>query len=117
MEPPLPLFGAFVTSFFATARKGPSAVKILGDYLNVAGPITVRLGAVVDAFVAPNPGLARAGLSMNCDSKRLNEVRACLGKDLAFRDCSEVACRACKRDTIVMPAMRGGREAAAGQSQ
>ena len=29
-------------------------------------------------------------------------------KDLRFRDCAEVDRRACRRDRLVMPPMRGG---------
>jgi ribonuclease T2 len=44
---------------------------------------------------------------VTCDSKRLSEVRVCLNKDFSFRDCAEVARRACNRDAVAMPAMRG----------
>jgi ribonuclease T2 len=95
--------------FFDTVRKARAMVKIPADYLNVANPITVTPGAVAEAFITANPGLSRAGLSVSCDSKWLSEVRLCLGKDLAFRDCPDLARRSCQRETIVMPAMRGGR--------
>ncbi len=103
--------GLSAHAFFDTVRKARSAVKIPDDYLNAMSPMTVTPGAVADAFIKANPGLSRAGLSVSCDAKRLKEVRLCLGKDLAFRDCPEVARRSCRRDTILMPALRGGREA------
>ena len=61
---------------------------------------------VEDAFVKANPGLTRAGISVACDSRRLNEVRVCLGKDLKFQDCAEIDRRACRRDKLVMPPVR-----------
>ena len=45
---------------------------------------------------------------MTCDSRRLHEVRICMSKDLRFRDCEDVDRRACRRDRLVMPPMRGG---------
>jgi ribonuclease T2 len=51
--------------------------------------------------------LSRAAFAVACDSKRLSEVRVCLNKDFSFRDCAEVVHRACKRDAIAMPAVRG----------
>ena len=60
--------------------------------------MTVTPDEVVEAFVKANPGLTRAALAVDCDSKRLREVRVCLGKDFAFHDCAEVARRACRRD-------------------
>ena len=62
---------------------------------------------VEEAFVKANPGLTRDGIAVTCDSRRLNEVRICLSKDLRFRDCQEIDRRACRRDRLVMPPMRG----------
>jgi ribonuclease T2 len=38
----------------------------------------------------------------------LGEVRICVGKDLRFRSCPEIDTRACRRDKVVMPPLRGG---------
>jgi ribonuclease T2 len=38
----------------------------------------------------------------------LSEVRVCLNKDFSFHNCAQLTRRACKRDSIAMPAMRGG---------
>ena len=39
---------------------------------------------------------------------RLGEVRICMSKDLRFRDCAELDRRACRRDKLTMPPVRGG---------
>ena len=62
---------------------------------------------VEEAFVKANAGLTRSGISVSCDSKRLNEVRICLSRELRFRDCGEIDQRACRRDKLVMPPVRG----------
>ena len=98
-------------AYFDTVRQARAAVKIPAEYLAVATPLTVTPDQVAEAFVKANAGLARAGLAVSCDSKRLSEVRICLAKDFTFRDCAEVARRSCRRDTIVMPPVRGGRQA------
>ena len=36
---------------------------------------------------------SRAAMAISCDSKRLTEVRVCLGKDYSFHDCGEIARR------------------------
>jgi ribonuclease T2 len=100
--------GLSPNAYFETVRKARAVVKIPADYLALDKPITVTPDEVAEAFVKANPGLSRANLAVACDSKRLNEVRICLGKDFAFRDCVEVTRRACRRDRIAMPAMRGG---------
>ena len=48
-----------------------------------------------DAFITINPGL-RPTISVTC-SRRLNEVRVCMSKDLEFRACDEIDRRACRR--------------------
>jgi ribonuclease T2 len=95
-------------AYFEAIRKARSVVKIPAGFVELDKPITVKPGDVADAFVKANPGLQRGGMAVACDSKRLSEVRVCLNKDFSFRDCPDVARRACKRDSIAMPAMRGG---------
>jgi ribonuclease T2 len=95
-------------AFFEAVRKARSMVKIPPEFVALDKQITVKPGDVVEAFVKANPGLSRADLAVACDRKRLSEVRVCMNKDFSFRDCAEVTRRTCKRDTIAMPAVRGG---------
>jgi ribonuclease T2 len=100
--------GLSANAYFETVRKARAVVKIPADYLELDKPITVSADNVAEAFVKANPGLSRASIAVDCDNKRLREVRVCLGKDFGFRECPEVTRRACKRDQIAMPAVRGG---------
>ncbi len=95
-------------AYFETMRKARAMVKIPNDYLDLQQPKTVTPGEVEDAFIAANPGLTHDAIAIGCDAKRLNEVRICLSKDLKFRDCAEVDQRACRRDQVLMPRVRGG---------
>ena len=95
-------------AYFEAVRKAREVVKIPADFIELDKPITVKPDDVTEAFVKANPGLARADLAVACDSKRLSEVRVCLNKDFSFRGCPEVARRTCKRDSVALPAMRGG---------
>ena len=63
---------------------------------------------VEEAFVKANPGLPRDAIAVTCDSRRLGEVRICIGKDFRFRSCPETDARACRREQVVMPPVRGG---------
>jgi ribonuclease T2 len=65
--------------------------------------------------VQANPGLTRARIAVSCDSKRLTEVRICVGKDLQFHDCAEAVQHSCRRDQIVMPLLHAERKAAAAE--
>ena len=101
--------GLSAHAYFETVRKARSVVKIPEQYLEVATTLTVSPDEVRDAFIAANGGLGQGGLAVTCSSKYLSEVRICLDrKDFTFRDCPEIAKRACRRDKVVMPPARGG---------
>jgi ribonuclease T2 len=95
-------------AYFDTVRKARAIVKIPAAYIDVQSTLTVTPDEVEDAFVKANPGLTRAGISVSCDSKRLSEVRVCLTRDLGFRSCPEIDKRACRREKVEMPPVRGG---------
>jgi ribonuclease T2 len=100
------------SAYFDAVRKARAAITIPPDYANLAAPLEVTPGAVEDAFIKANPGLSSASIAIECDKRRLTEVRLCLIKDLSadvkFHDCPEVARRSCRRDQVVMPPVRGG---------
>jgi len=98
--------GLSTRAYFDVVRKARAVVKIPPDYIDLQEPLSVSPAAVEDAFIRANPGLSPTGLSVGCDKKRLTEVRICLSKDLQFRECPEIARRACRRDQVVMPPLR-----------
>jgi ribonuclease T2 len=100
--------GLSANSYFETIRKARAAITIPPDYAALQQPLTVTPGAVQDAFIKANSGLTPAAIAVDCDKKRLTEIRICLSKDLKFHDCPEVTKRACRRDQVVMPPVRGG---------
>jgi ribonuclease T2 len=98
-------------AYFENVRKARSVVKVPEEYLEVASMLSVTPDEVEEAFVKANPGLTRGAISVNCSSTRLSEVRVCLSREFRFRDCAEIDRRACRRDKLIMPPMRGGRAA------
>ena len=104
--------GLSARAYFETVRKARAVVKIPEPYLAVKQVLTVTPDEVEEAFVAANSGLARDAIAVTCDSRRLHEVRICMGKDFRFRACPQVDARACRRDKVVMPPVRGGDGAA-----
>jgi ribonuclease T2 len=95
-------------AYFETVRKVRALVKIPDVYIDPKQVLTVTPDEVEEAFVAANPGLERDAIAVTCDSRRLSEVRICVGRDLHFRSCPEIDTRACRRDRVVMPPVRGG---------
>jgi len=100
--------GLSARDYFATVRKARGAVTIPPEFVGLQKPLSVSPGAVEDAFIKANPGLAKGDIAVSCDRRRLTEVRLCLSKDLKFRGCPQVVKRRCRLDNIVMPPLRGG---------
>ena len=99
--------GLSPNAYFETIRKARAVVKIPEAYIGLSEPLTVTPDEVEEAFVKANPGLTRDAIAVTCDSRRLSEVRICVGKDLKFQSCPEIDARACRREKLVMPPLRG----------
>jgi ribonuclease T2 len=95
-------------TYFDEVRKARAAVKIPAEYTDLQAPLSVTPDAVKEAFIKANTGLPASGVVVECDRKRLTEVRICLSKDLQFRDCAGAARPSCRRDQLLMPPVRGG---------
>jgi ribonuclease T2 len=100
--------GLAARAYFETIRKARAAVKIPSDFLQLSETRTIAPADIEDAFVKANPGLSTSAIAVTCNRTRLSEVRICLNKDLQFRDCEEIDRRACRRDQVTMPPLRGG---------
>src|SRR5450759_4328935 len=100
--------GLGAKAYFETIRKARSAVKIPEEYLELSESKTVAPAEIEDAFIKANPGLSTSAIAVTCNRTRLSEVRICMSKELQFRACEEIDRRACRRDEVVMPPMRGG---------
>ena len=100
--------GLTAERYFEKLRKAREAVAIPPEYADLDKPMMVSTDDVGVGFVKANTGLSRNGLMVACSSRWLSEVRICMKKDLSFRDCPELARRTCRRDRVVMPAVRGG---------
>lgn len=94
--------------YFETIRKARASVKIPDEFLDLQQAKTIAPDAIEEAFIKVNPGLSNSAIAVTCDRNRLTEVRLCMSKDLQFRACEEIDRRACRRDQVVMPPMRGG---------
>ncbi|MFG3595791.1 ribonuclease T [Bradyrhizobium sp. RDI18] len=100
--------GLGARAYFETTRKARAAVKIPEEFLQLSEQKTIAPGDLEEAFIKINPGLSSSAISVTCSSRRLSEVRVCLSKDMQFRACDEIDRRACRRDEVVMPPVRGG---------
>ena len=99
--------GLGARAYFESIRKARAAVKIPEQFLDVSEPKTIAPSEIEEAFIKANPGLSSSAISVVCTSRRLSEVRVCMSKDMQFRACEEIDRRACRRDEVVMPPVRG----------
>ena len=93
-------------AYFENVRKVRAQIKIPDAYIDLKEPLMVTPDEVEDAFVQANTGLARDAIAVTCDSRRLGEVRICLGKDFRFRSCPEIDARACRSALSSIPCAR-----------
>jgi ribonuclease T2 len=100
--------GLSARAYFESVRKARAVVKIPEKYLDLQTALAVSPDEVEEAFVAANAGLPRDAIAVLCDRTRLREVRVCMSKEFGFRSCPDVDKRACSRDNISMPPVRGG---------
>jgi len=94
--------------YFEMIRKARAAVKIPPEFIDLADPKTISPADIEDAFIKVNKDLPANAISVICNRTRLSEVRICMSKDLQFRACEELDRRACRRDQVTMPPIRGG---------
>ena len=96
-------------AYFDLVRAARDKVTIPAEFTRLDDYRMVSPADVESAFRAANPGLSPDMFSVQCDRRRLTEVRICLSQDLAFRSCPDVDRRACRLSRMVMPPVRGGR--------
>lgn len=102
--------GLSAEAYFKVIRRLSEKIRIPEAYRDTVAPQMVSTGEVERAFIAANRGLDANEIAVVCDSRRLQEVRICLNRDLsAFTACGEVDRRACRLGRLYMPAVRGGR--------
>jgi ribonuclease T2 len=99
--------GLSARAYFEGIRKARAAIKIPEQFLDLSEPKTIAPSEIEEAFVKANPGLSSSAISVVCTSRRLSEVRICMSKEMQFRACDEIDRRACRRDEVVMPPVRG----------
>ncbi|QCK85493.1 ribonuclease T [Phreatobacter aquaticus] len=96
-------------AYFETVRQARAKIRIPTEYENVQAALTVTPDEVEDAFVRANPGLTREMISVQCDDRRLREVRVCIGRDMNFTACQEIDRRTCRRERLMVTPVRPGR--------
>jgi ribonuclease T2 len=101
--------GLDAKDYFAEATEAFQSVKIPAQYQGPKKLITVSPDRMLHDFVAANPKFADQGFAVLCsgNGRYLQEVRACLNKDLEGRRCNQEVLRdACRSDEMIMRPLR-----------
>lgn len=97
-------------AFFALVRRAYSNVSIPQELSAPVQALEKPPAAIADAFLRVNPRLSARSVVVTCTGQgapRLREVRVCLDRELAPRDCSADAMRgACKAAQVIIPPIR-----------
>ena len=82
-------------AYFRTARAAHDGIRIPQAFAKLTRDVTLPASLIEDAFVEANPDLPRDGITVTCSNGAIQEVRICLTKDLAPRNCEEDVARDC----------------------
>ncbi|MFG1297872.1 MULTISPECIES: ribonuclease T2 [Xanthobacter] len=99
--------GLDAQGYFAAIRAARKKVVVPAELARLDDYLMVSPQDLETAFRTANPGLQPDMMSVDCDKRRLREVRICLSRDFAFRSCPEVDRRSCRLPKMVMPPVRG----------
>jgi len=94
-------------AYFDTVQDAWRKVKIPTTFDGLSREVNVKPRVIEEAFMEVNPALRDNMISIQCNRKRLREVRVCFDKDLNFRQCSKEVQRECRDNTVRMPPVRG----------
>jgi ribonuclease T2 len=93
-------------SYFEAVRRARARVVTPPAYAEAAEWRNASPDDIEKAFLAANPGLRNDMIAVQCKAQKLQEVRICMTRDLAFRACPEVDRRACRADRVALPPSR-----------
>ena len=98
--------GLSAAGYYQAIRDAAAGIVIPPVFDGLARDVAVPPAVIEDAFIEANPDLSRDAITVTCRGEALQEVRICLDRDLAPRDCAPDARRDCARRSLLMEAVR-----------
>ncbi|KPF41971.1 ribonuclease T2 [Rhizobium sp. AAP43] len=98
--------GLRMQDYFKLVRQASEIVKVPAQFSRPGVQTRLSPQTVETAFIRSNPGLPRSAVAVTCDRDRIDEVRICLDRSLAFRACQEVDRNSCRRADLTVPPIR-----------
>ncbi|WP_339108400.1 ribonuclease T2 [Thioclava sp. GXIMD4216] len=98
--------GLEAQTYLDLARRAYDSVKIPDVFEQLRKDVTLPASVVEEAFLEANPQLSADGVTITCQSHRIQEVRICLTKDLTPRTCGADVIRDCPLTDALMDGIR-----------
>ncbi|GAB4384444.1 ribonuclease T2 family protein [Albidovulum sp.] len=98
--------GLSAPAYFDLSRRAFRAVTIPPALARLDRDLRLPATVVEEAFVEANPGLDPTMITVTCEQGRIDEVRICLDRDLAFRPCGADIARDCRLADALMDRVR-----------
>tara|TARA_R110002049_G_scaffold44333_3_gene129917 strand:+ start:166143 stop:166790 length:648 start_codon:yes stop_codon:yes gene_type:complete len=90
--------------YYALSRKAYTRVVRPAIFRKLDRAVKLPAHVVEEAFVKANPGLTRAGLTITCKQRHIQEARICLTRALEFTPCGRDVSRDCTmKDALFTP--------------
>ncbi|TCM57653.1 ribonuclease T2 [Rhizobium sp. PP-F2F-G48] len=89
--------------YFAVLRAARERVRIPSTLETADARRRMSPAAIEMAMAEANPGMSPQGVAVTCGDDRLDEIRICLTRDLAFRACTEVDRGGCRARDLTIP--------------
>ena len=86
-------------AYYRTSREAFGSVAIPQAFRALNRDVTLPAALIEEAFLDKNPQLSADGVTVTCRGGAIQEVRICLTKDLAPRDCGADVIRDCTLDS------------------
>ncbi|AUH33449.1 ribonuclease T2 family protein [Paracoccus tegillarcae] len=98
--------GLSAQGYYQAVRDAAAVAPVPQVFDDLPRDIRVPPAVIEDAFIEATPELTRDGITVTCKGRDLAEVRICLTRDLAPRDCAPDVRRDCSRAQVLMEKVR-----------
>lgn len=98
--------GLTAEGYFDASRNAYASVARPQILRDLDREVTLPARLIEEAFLEANPALAADQITITCKSRRIQEVRICLTKDLEPRRCGTDVIRDCTQENALFSPMR-----------
>ncbi|GFE64847.1 ribonuclease T2 family protein [Litoreibacter roseus] len=98
--------GLSAAAYYEKSRQAYNAVTRPAVFRKLKDAVKLPASVVEEAFLEANPQLTADGITITCKSRRIQEVRICLTKDLEPRRCGADTRRDCSQSDALWDPIR-----------